>query len=322
MDGAVSRRHTGPVVAVTLLVTLAAGCGVLPGRYSPEQIERVGSELTNADSIYAELGPPDLRREDARIWIYAWNDPVPYPSRSLLVLEFDADGRLANRQVVRGVKPTQGGLDGFSPSARYCTEDGTCVEHGIDTDEGIRFDDSFSAVTVRGAAQARVRSPEPAANECLLVTWPGEGWRQSHSSIPPPDGVAVSVEGASKWSYHRWLPVGAYARMVLPAGEHVLSVRDPMWDARMSDQETPPKDFTTEWWLDVLLSPVVWPEEDDRQPRAVTFHCGAGERVFLAIDATFKGKGQHWFPIELRPVDAAEAQALMVNLALVLPPDQ
>ena len=342
------RRHAYPFMAVTLLAALTAGCGVFAGRYSPEQLDRVGSELKTADSIYAELGPPDLRRKDARLWIYAWNDPVPYPSRSLLVLEFDADGRLSNREVALAVKPTQGGLAGYSPNARYCTEEGTCVEHGIDTDRGIKFDDSFSAVTVRGAAHARVLSPEPAANECQLVIWPGEGWRQSHSSIPPPDGVAVSIQGASKWSYHRWLPVGAYARILLPAGEQVLSVRDPMWDARMSDQNTPAEDLpwwvdedtTAEdrpwwvdedapaedlpWWvsiLDELLSPTPGPEESDREPRTATFQCRPGEPVYLAIDATFQGKGRHWFPIEVRPVDTAEAEALMAHMAQVLPPD-
>ena len=332
---AMRRRHAGPVALVTLLAALAAGCGVFAGRYSPEQLDRVGSELKTADSIYAELGPPDLRREDARLWIYAWGDPVPYPSHSLLVLEFDADGRLSNREVALAVKPSQGGLGGYSPSARYCTEGGTCVEHGIDTDSGIKFDDSFSAVTVRGAAQARVLSPEPAANECQWVIWPGEGWSQSHSSIPPPDGVAVSVEGASKWSYYRWLPVGAYARIVLPAGEHVLSVRDPMWDARMSDQNAPAEDLPwwvdedtldedLSWWvsiLDALLSPTPGPEESDRKPRTATVQCRAGESIYLAIDATFKGKGQHWFPIELRPVNATEAQALMAHMAQLLPPD-
>ena len=351
------RRHADPVAAVTLLAVLAAGCGALAGRYSPEQIERVGSVLTTSDGIYAELGPPDLRRNDARMWIYAWEDPVPYPSRSLLVLEFDADGRLSNRQVAAAVKPTHGGPGGFSPGARYCTEGGTCVEHGIDTDQGIRFDDSFSAVTVTGAALARVLSPEPAANECQLVIWPGEGWTQSHSSIPPPDGVAVSIEGASKWSYHRWVPVGAYARIVLPAGDHVLSARDPMWDARMSDQNTPAEDrpwwvdedtqyedlpwwaailqemadedgpaADVPWWADILgelMTPWSGPsaEEFDRKPRTATVQCRAGESVYLEIDATFKGKGRHWFPIELRPVDAVEAQALVAHMAQVLPPD-
>jgi hypothetical protein len=70
------------------------------------------------------------------------------------------------------------------------------------------------------------------------------------------------------------------------------------------------------------MSPVVWPEESDRQPRTATVECRAGESVYLTIDAAFRGKGQHWFPIELRPVDAAQAQALMAELALVLPPDQ
>ena len=332
-DAAALRHVAG--AALTLLAALAAGCGALPVRYSAEQLERVGSELTDADGIYAELGPPDLRREDARLWIYAWEDPVPYPNRSLLVLQFDAEGRLSNREVAHAVRPSQGGLSGLWPSARYCTEGGTCIEHGIATDSGIRFDDSFSAVTVRGAAQARVSSPQPAADECLLVIWPGAGWTQSHSSIPPPDGLSVSIEGAAQWSYYRWLPVGAYARIVLPAGEHALSVRDPMWDARTSDQTTPDEDPPWEdpawedlpWWvaiLEELLSPtpVYSPEERDRKPRTAPVQCRAGERVYLSIEATFKGKGQHWFPIELRPVDAAAAQALMAQMALLLPPDQ
>jgi hypothetical protein len=329
-DGpAMRRRSANPVAAVTLLAALAAGCGALPGRYTSEQLERVGGELTTADSIYAELGPPDLRREDARIWIYAWEDPVPYPRRSFLVLQFDAEGRLSNREVALAVKPSQGGLDGLLQSARYCTEGGTCVEHGIATDDGIRFDDSFSAVTVKGAAQERVVSPKTAANECLLVVWPGEGWTQSHSSIGPPDGVAVSIEGSSKWSYYRWLPVGAYARIVLPAGEHVLSVRDPMWDARTSDQTTPEDDLPwgeVPWWMvildQILTAPAYSAEELDRKPRTAPVHCRAGETLYLVIDATFKGKGQHWFPIELRPVDAVEAQALMLHLSQLLPPDQ
>ena len=322
------RRYVNLVATVTLLAALAAACGALPGRYTPEQLERVGSELTTADSIYAALGPPDLRRDDARIWIYAWEDPVPYPSRSFLVVEFDADGRLSNREVALAVKPSQVGLNGFLQSARYCTEGGTCVEHGIATDDGIRFDDSFSAVTVRGAAQARVQSPTIAANECLLVVWPGEGWSQSHSSIGPPDGVAVSIDGPSKWSYYRWLPVGAYARIVLPAGEHVLAVRDPMWDARTSDQTSTEDDLPwgdVPWWAvivgEILTGPDYSSEEFDRKPRTIPVQCRAGESLYLQIDATFKGKGQHWFPIELRPVDAVEAQALMAHMAQLLPPD-
>ena len=322
------------LVVAALLVVFAAGCSLLPGRYTAEQLERVGSELGDADSIYAELGPPDLRREDSRIWIYAWEDPVPYPSRSFIVLEFDADGRLSNREVALEVKPSQGGLSGLRQSARYCTPGGTCVEHGIATDAGISFDDSFSAVTVTGAARARMPPPQPAANECLLVIWPGTGWNQSHSSIPPPDGVAVSIDGSSKWTYFRWLPLGAYARIVLPAGEHALSVRDPMWDARTSDQTTPDEDQPWEdpwyedlpWWVaivDALLSPspVYGTEESDRKPRTVTVQCRAGEPLYLAIDATFEGKGQHWFPIELRAVSEAEAEALMAQMTLLLPPD-
>ena len=144
-DGA-ALRHVAST-ALTLLAALAAACSALPGRYSPEQLERVGGELTDADSIYAELGPPDLRREDARLWVYAWEDPVPYPSRSFVVLEFEADGKLSNREVALAVRPSQGGLSGFRQSARYCTEGGTCIEHGIATDSGIRFDAPTYSVT-------------------------------------------------------------------------------------------------------------------------------------------------------------------------------
>ena len=280
------RRHADRAGAVMLLAALAAGCGLLPERYSPEQIARVGSDLTSTDSIYAEFGPPDLRRDDARLWIYAWRSPEQFTSLSLVALEFDTDERLSHREIALGAKPIQGGPAGFQSRARYCTEGGICVEHAIATDAGIRFDDSFSAVTVRGAAQARVRPSEPATNECQLVIWPGEGWSQSRSRIPPPDGVAVSIGGASKWSYYRWLPVGAYARIVLPAGEHGLSVRDPAWDERISHETTSPEDEETphhhsdlEWKLsvlDVLLGPATPPEESDRKPQAATFHCRAG----------------------------------------------
>ena len=108
-----------------------------------------------------------------------------------------------------------------------------------------------------------------------------------------------------------------------------------MWDARTSDQTTPDEDQPWEdpwyedlpWWvgvLDVLLSPspVYGTEEEDRKPRTAPVQCRAGEQSYFAIDATFEGKGQHWFPIELRAVDAAQAQQLLAQMALLLPPDQ
>jgi hypothetical protein len=311
-------RHLTRLAAATLLAVLAGGCGSLSARYSSAELKRVGSQLNTGDSIYAELGIPDLRREDARIWIYAWEDALPEPSLSLLVLEFDADGRLVNKELSRGAKPAQGGLDAYSPGARYCSSGGTCIEHGMSTDEGLKFDDSFSAVTVKGAAQQRIRPPEPGAEECLLLLWPGKVWRASRGSILPPDGVAVSVAGASKWPYYRWLPTGAFARIVLTAGEHVVSVRDPVWDERMSDRSTEPGGF----WpgvVDALLRPPS--EEYDLPPSTATVQCRAGERVYLEIDAAFKSKGGHWFPIVLNTVDAATAQALIANMAQVLPPD-
>jgi len=124
------------------------------------------------------------------------------------------------------------------------------------------------------------------------------------------------------------LPVGAYARIVLPAGEHVLAVRDPMWDARTSDQTSTEDDLPwgdVPWWAvivgEILTGPDYSSEEFDRKPRTIPVQCRAGESLYLQIDATFKGKGQHWFPMELRSVDAAEAQGLMAHMAQLLPPD-
>jgi hypothetical protein len=310
------------VAAWVLLALLAGGCETLLGRYSTQQLERVGSELTTVDSIYAELGPADLRREGGRFWIYTW-EAVPF-SPSILVIEFDADGRLVNKELARGTKPSQGGMGGLSPNARYCTDGGTCLEHAIDTGDGGHFDDIASTVSVQGPAQSRIRPPELRAEECLLVIFPSKAWNKSQTSIPPPEGVAVSVEGAPRWSYPRWLPTGAFARIVLPAGEHVVSVRDPVWAERMADQGSPPEGLgkDVDLWvgvLDFLLSPPS--EEHDKPPSAATFQCRAGERVFLEIDAGFKAKGRHWFPIVLREVDAAAAQVLIANMRQVLPPD-
>jgi hypothetical protein len=313
-------RHVESIAAVTLLAMLVAGCESLPVRYSSEELARVGNELSDADSINAELGNADLVRENGRLWIYTWAVLLPYVSRSILVLEFDTDGRLLNKELSLAARPTRSEPDRDLPNYQYCTAGGTCIEHAIHSDAGFNFDGTFSAVTVKGAAKERIRPTEKQADECVLVIWPGEAWSESRSSlIMAPYGMALSVEGAPRWALFRWVPSGAFARMVLPAGDHVLSVRDPVWDERMADQDSPPGDFGL-MMLDLLLSPPL--EKSDLPPSSAPFHCASGDEVYLKVDAAFvERSGVHWFPIVLRSMEAAEAQALMADMAQVLPSD-
>ena len=137
-----------------------------------------------------------LARENGRLWIYAWEDSVPYPSRSMLVVEFDADGKLLLRELARAVNASRSELHRDLPNTQYCTPGGVCIEHAISSDEEINFDGIFSAVTVKGAAKERIRPTDPQVGECVLVIWPGEGWSESHSSLMSPYGMAMSIEGA------------------------------------------------------------------------------------------------------------------------------
>ena len=80
----------------------------------------------------------------------------------------------------------------------------------------------------------------------------------------------------------------ALALIVLPACDQVVSVRDPAWDERMADQDSPPGGS----WLallDLLLSPP--PEALDLPPSSAPVHCWSGEQKFLRVDAAFVDKG-------------------------------
>jgi hypothetical protein len=316
--------RTTPVTlaaATTLVAALGAGCESLPERYPSAGLARVGSDLVDAGSIGAELGNATLVREDGRLWIYTWQDAAPLPGRSLLVLEFDADGLLLNRELARAVRPSRNELDRDFPNQQFCTAGATCIEHGVATDESISFEGT-AAVTVRGAAKARLRSTQPRSDECVVVVWPGHGWRESRFAVVmSPYGLALRVDDAPKWSDFRWVPDGSFARIVMPAGDHVVSVRDPVWDERASHQETPPEDFTTAWWVSEILLGLP-PEKSDLAPSAAPFRCSPGEERYFRVDAAFVEKGgDHWFPIVLRPMEAAEARTLMSGMAQVLPPD-
>ena len=303
--------HEQRAAAAILVAVIATGCGTVTGLDAPSQLDRIGTEVTSADGVRNELGVANFIREDNRLWVYSWPDNVPYPRRSLVVLEFDASGTLLNREVSLAVTPSGGIL--ASPE-RYCTAGGVCIEHGIDTDYGTEFDDAFSAVTVGGQAKGRIWQPEPRADECLLVIWPSRKWSRS-----PYYGVAVSVDGATQWSTFRWLPSGAFARIVVPGGAQVVSVRDPDWNARHSIRETPPEDFSTEWWLDLFLRNY-GTDATDEPPSSATVQCPAGEQVYVIIDSPIDEAGS-WFPITLRTVDATAAPALLAERPQLLPPD-
>lgn len=315
---------------------LLAGCESLPERYSSEKLARVGRELTTADGIYTELGNATLVREDGRLWIYAWQNDVPYPSRSLLALYFDETGQLRSRELALGTRASRSEPNRDMPNAQYCTAGGTCIEHGIyirdDANKdpqqgGLQYDGTFSAVTVRGIAKSRVTSIEAQPDQCVLAIWPGKEWDTSRNDTMPPYGLALKIDGIPKWSYFRWIPSEAFARIVMPSGEHVVSVRDPSWDERIANPE-PAEESYTEHPLPtlgdllegLLLSP---PDERyDLPPSSASLNCQPGEQVFVRVRASFKKRGgDHWFPDVLEKVDATEARALLSGMAQLLPPD-
>ena len=164
---------------VMLLAALVTGCIPVPvpvpdtnPRYSKAQLDVVGREATTATSIRAELGPPDLTRDDGRIWIYTWHkvsgmfidvpiwtdDPASpggeiVSKQYLLVLEFDADGNLQGEEFAEEAPHS-----GHRP---YCTRSGLCVAGEVSTSDEtfgyVRvFEDQSSTVTAKGQARERV----------------------------------------------------------------------------------------------------------------------------------------------------------------------
>ena len=129
------------VAEAMLLAALVTGCIPLPvpvpevnPRYSTAQLDVVGREATTAVSIRAELGPPDLTRDDGRIWIYTWHkvsgmfidvpiwtDEPASPGgeivskQYLLVLEFDATGICKARNSPRKLRTVA--TDPIAPAA-------------------------------------------------------------------------------------------------------------------------------------------------------------------------------------------------------------
>jgi len=275
-------------------------------RFTQEQVDAIGREPQSRESLAARLGPPDLHRDGDRIWIYTWTEdygawelePIfghwsdnrwsPVEShRFLWVFEFDSEDQVLRQEFVRDAEESRRGA--------YCSKGGICVHHYRlvgDVEFGMlkRFENESSAVTVKDEASARVLSPAPQADECLLFIWPDKEWDSEVGLFSADGGVPVMIDGAALWSTWRWLPFGAFARIALTAGEHAVSVRD------LSESET------------------------NRKRSTRTFDCIAGERIYIALGGSEQDSNH--FPLELRPMNASAAPALIANMAEVLPPDR
>jgi hypothetical protein len=299
-------------------------------RYSTAQLDVVGREATTATSIRAELGSPDLTRDGGRIWIYTWQkisgmfidvpiwtDEPASPGGAivskqyLLVLEFDADGNLQGKELAQEAPHV-----GDRP---YCTSSGLCVAGEVArSDETFGrvyvFEDQSSTVTARGQARERVTRLEPQGNECLLTVWPSAEWKQLKVFGPAgnegPDALPMMVEGTVHWGRWQSLPMGTYARMVVPAGLRLISVGDPGSAADSAGA-------------------AAFVESTGERASAATFRCGAGEQVYLAIGPTmpadrgFPGArkdARKGFPVVLRAVEATAGQSMIEDMAQVLPP--
>lgn len=299
-------------MTATLLGALVSGCIPLPAstyatapRFSDQQVADVGSRPQTRDSLANALGPADLRRADDRVWIYTWSDdfgawelvPIkghwsdnrvgPIEShRHLWVFEFDADGRVVNQEYLPDAKESR--------RESYCVQGGVCIHHYFlidDPEFGARahFYDRLSAVSVRGAARARLVAQEPRPDQCQVVIWPDKEW---DSRAKNGFGVSFRVEGSESWSEWRWLPSRVFVRLNLAAGEHALSVRD-----RSEDEVF----------------------EENKRSSTRTFACKTGERLYLALGGSDR-LSDH-FPLELRFVDAAAGQAAIAEMSELLTPD-
>jgi len=325
------------IAGVVLLSALSAGCIPMPvpvpdadPRYAPAQLDVVGREATTANSIRAELGTPDLVRDNDRIWIYAWqrvsgmfidvplleDDPATpggaIVSREyLLVLEFDADGRLLGKEFID--ESPHGG------SRAYCTRSGLCVAGKVAASNETFgpthvFENRGSLVTVTGEMRERVTPLRPGLDQCLLTIWPSADWKRleifERRGGFAPDALAVMVEGTVDWWHGQLVPLDAYAQMTVSAGSRIISVGNPKSEDRSAGAAA-----SGGWTYG--------------QASTATFQCVAGQQVYLAIvptlqpDRGFPGapRGRKkGFPIVLRAVDAAEAQSTIAGMPQLLSP--
>ena len=224
-------RRAATLAMMSLLVT---GCipvpvpiPASPPRFSSEQLAQITEGLTTRDGVASTLGTPDLRRAHDQFWFYQWTvdrgglcffpecllpgaqlDPLS-SEQLILVLQFDEGGVLRGKEVA-GLTDNR--------AERNCTASGVCVERLFGHDGGLTvlgarrrlqsFDETGSAVTVRGAAKERVAWPVLSAAKCLLVLWPEEDWDRQ-------PGMQFKVA-----DYDVWLPTRAFAVFDLPTGEY------------------------------------------------------------------------------------------------------
>jgi hypothetical protein len=207
----------------------------------------------------------------------------------VLFLEFDASGVLSRRDLVSDGE----GVD------RYCAESGLCQERGWPNLrmrcalQGCGLDDETTTVTASGAAKAGLGWPMPDERECVVVIWPDATWKKGSMRDAAPGGVPVMIDTIPESRVAARLPAESFAVMALPAGEHIVQATSP--------------------WVDPYLRDAL-----QHETSAAEFTCTAGEQVYLAIGAS-TNKGNR-FPILLKRVEEAAAQALIANMPRVLLP--
>ena len=288
---------------------LLAGCGDLPipwpasaPRYSGDQLDTIREGSAVRTRVLNELGPPDLRREHDRYWVYQWTvyrgkfvvARTPATSeRFLLVLEFDERGVLRRKDYAepRGGKREILTTEPATGADRYCTNAGLCIERAVrivsltDGRTILAFRNGASAVTV--APPAKAKDQALGENECQLVLWPdAKDWKGSR-------GLPLQIDGAAIYPYY-WIPSDAFIELNVPVGDTVVRVLSPPDCGSSSDCG-------------------VFVASDDH------VECTAGQRMYIAIGVV-RDKRENP-SIALRSVDSSIGQSLTAHLPRVLPPE-
>lgn len=118
------RRALGAGLACGGLALGLCGCVVVPGgdlpgpgHVEPTSMAALTPGQTTRVDVLMMLGDPDQRRLDDRVFGYLWHElvaailygnqlagEVDFTRRRLLLIEFDADGRLRRMDVVGGIR--------------------------------------------------------------------------------------------------------------------------------------------------------------------------------------------------------------------------
>lgn len=214
---------------IAMVMLLLGGCVPVPmaakstpERVSKEQFSSIQAGITTREAVEASLGPPDLRREHDRYWVYSWttwhgewwlvplwpNAPPQntgsglYPTYHTLFVEFDS---------AAVVRRAEFGEQRGEVNERFCNGQDVCVEHWY----WKAIDELRSALTVPPAVDvvAADGAPVAAPTGCRLVL--------TAASDLSDEGMQFLVDGL--WPEKLWLPKDAYATVDLAAGAHDLS---------------------------------------------------------------------------------------------------